>query len=112
MDIYSTSRCAIWYYCIRLNQAALIEMEFASSDITDGKVCSVNRGKISSQHLKEDQFKTIVMNLSTRHCGIHMSGIIPPLGQIAMRGLILGKANGWERRCGRRQIYCGQLSRS
>ena len=69
-------------------------MEGSVGDIADSEMRGVDGWEISAQGLKEDQFKAVVMRLDIDD-GTQVPGIVPPLGQIAVRRLILGKTDWW-----------------
>src|SRR5258706_597974 len=103
--------CAVWYFGIRLDLAALIVVKFPTCDIADGKMRGIDGRKVAAQGLKDDQLETIVVRFAIGGYSIHMASIVPPFGEITMRCLILGETYGWQWsrcRCG---IYYRQLGR-
>src|SRR5947209_8441570 len=106
-NIDTTRRCTVRYDCIWLGQAALVKMELTARDIANSKVRRIDRGKITTQGLEDDQFKTVVVGMAAGCYSVPC--IVPPFGQVAVRSFVLRKTHRWQRDCLRRSFYCRQL---
>src|SRR5713226_7315954 len=111
MHINTGCCCAIGKLRARFCLEALVKMKCPAGDIADSEMRGIDRWEITPQRLKEDQFKAVVMGF-TIDDSIHMSGIIPPLGQVAVRRLVLRKTYWRQRSRCRGCVDDWQLGRS
>ena len=88
-NIDAPCRCTIRNERSRFDLTTLVKMELAARYVGDGKVGSKDRREIAAQNLKEDKLETIAMRLAVGSGGIHVSRVIPPLGEVTMSGLVL-----------------------
>src|SRR5579871_6932931 len=68
-------------------------MKRARRNIRDGKVRRIDRREIAAQTLKDHKLETIEMRLAAAVLSVQVAGIVPPLGEIAVRRFILRKAH-------------------
>src|SRR5579859_1819477 len=86
----------------RLESRALRVVKLAGGDIADGEVGGIVRRELTAQCLEKGQLEAVSMGFALCVSAFQVSGVIPPLGQIVVLRLILGEADGRERRLCRR----------
>jgi hypothetical protein len=78
-------------------KAALVEVEFALGDVADGEMGSVYGWEVATSRLEEDEFEAVVVRSAIGCGGVHMSGVVPPFGQVVVCAFVLREVYWWER---------------